>query len=220
MVKVLNLYAGIGGNRKLWQGVNVTAIELDPAIAKVYQDFYPDDTVIVGDAHKYLAEHYEEFDFIWSSPPCQSHSSTRQNLAVRFRGTPPVYPDMTLYQEIIFLQANADCFWVVENVKPYYTPLIAPSAVLQRHFFWANFHIELYPFPKDGLRHAQIDDLQKHNGIYIGDFRLPNKRQVLRNCVFPNLGLWVYTQFQRCLNNQSNVPEFRQLNLFDIRYCP
>lgn len=27
MIKVLNLYAGIGGNRKLWEGVEVTAVE-------------------------------------------------------------------------------------------------------------------------------------------------------------------------------------------------
>ena len=40
-MKVLNLYAGIGGNRKLWQDVDVTAVELNPQIAKIYQDFFP-----------------------------------------------------------------------------------------------------------------------------------------------------------------------------------
>ena len=29
-MKVLNLYCGIGGNRKLWEDVEVTAVELDP----------------------------------------------------------------------------------------------------------------------------------------------------------------------------------------------
>jgi len=74
-MKVLNLYAGIGGNRKLWEDVDVTAVELNPDIAKIYQDFFPNDKVIVADAHKYLLKHYKEFDFIWSSPPCQ----TREN---------------------------------------------------------------------------------------------------------------------------------------------
>ena len=73
-VRVLNLYAGVGGNRKLWQDVNVTAVELEPKIAAVYQRQHPNDTVIVGDAHAYLLEHWQEFDFIWSSPPCQTHS--------------------------------------------------------------------------------------------------------------------------------------------------
>lgn len=202
MKTVLNLYAGIGGNRKLWQGVNVTAVELDPAIASVYQDLYPDDTVIIGDAHTYLIEHYTDFDFIWSSPPCQSHSSIRQNLAVRFRGTPPMYPDMRLYQEIIFLQHNACCKWVAENVKPYYKPLIRPSAVLQRHLFWSNFPIDSFTFKKDRLRSAQIDDLQEHTGIKIDKYSVSNKRQILRNCVFPEIGQWVFQQAQMSRSDQ------------------
>lgn len=68
-MKVLNLYCGIGGNRKLWQNVEVTAVEFDEKIAAIYKDLYPNDTVIIGDAHQYLLEHYSEFDFIWASPP-------------------------------------------------------------------------------------------------------------------------------------------------------
>lgn len=33
VIRVLNLYAGIGGNRKLWEGVEVTAIEYKQEIA-------------------------------------------------------------------------------------------------------------------------------------------------------------------------------------------
>jgi DNA (cytosine-5)-methyltransferase 1 len=96
-MKVLNLYAGIGGNRKLWTDVDVTAVELNPQIAKIYQDFFPNDKVIVGDAHQYLLEHFKEFDFIWSSPPCQSHS--RLNLVnVSRKFHEPRFIDMTLYQ--------------------------------------------------------------------------------------------------------------------------
>ena len=75
MIKICNLYCGIGGNRKLWpDNVEVTAVELNPDIAAVYQDFFPQDKVIVGDAHQYLIDHFKEFDFIWSSPPCPTHS--------------------------------------------------------------------------------------------------------------------------------------------------
>jgi DNA (cytosine-5)-methyltransferase 1 len=84
-MKVLNLYAGIGGNRKLWKDVEITAIENDVQIAKIYQDFFPKDKVIVADAHEYLLKHFEEFDFIWSSPPCPSHSHIRKELAVEAR---------------------------------------------------------------------------------------------------------------------------------------
>jgi len=64
----LNLYAGIGGNRKLWTDCRVTAVEINPDIAGVYQQLYPDDKMIVGDAHQYLLENFHRFDFIWSCP--------------------------------------------------------------------------------------------------------------------------------------------------------
>lgn len=188
-MRILNLYAGIGGNRKLWgKEHEITAVEIDPNIAAIYQDLYPNDTVVIGDAHEYLLNHFKEFDFIWSSPPCQSHSSFRQNICVRFRGTPAVYPDMKLYQEILFLRANCDCKWVVENVKPYYTPLIKPTKDLQRHLFWANFEIPDASFEKDNIRTSQIPDLEKMYGFDLSNKKLSNKRQILRNCVKPELG--------------------------------
>ena len=58
-MKVGNLYAGIGGNRKLWpKECEVTAIENNKEIAKIYLDFFPNDKVIVIDAHQFLLEHY------------------------------------------------------------------------------------------------------------------------------------------------------------------
>jgi len=38
-MKIYNGYAGIGGNRKLWGPEHeITAVELNPDIAKIYQD--------------------------------------------------------------------------------------------------------------------------------------------------------------------------------------
>jgi DNA (cytosine-5)-methyltransferase 1 len=188
-MKILNLYSGIGGNRKLWGNEHeVTAVELDSNIAAVYQNLFPNDNVIVGDAHEYLKEHFNEFDFIWTSPPCQTHSSMRQNIAVRFHGSEPVYPDMKLYQEIIFLQYNFKGKWVVENVNPYYTPLIEPNVELDRHKFWCNFDIPKAKFVRPKLRSAQILELQEAYGYDLAEYKLPNKRQVLRNCVLPDVG--------------------------------
>ncbi len=46
-MKILNLYAGIGGNRAIWgNNHEITAVELDPEIAKAYLDRFPSDTVI------------------------------------------------------------------------------------------------------------------------------------------------------------------------------
>lgn len=187
-MKILNLYAGIGGNRKLWQGHEVTSVEYDPKIAAIYADLFPQDTLIIGDAHQYLLEHYSEFDFIWSSPPCQSHSSFRHNIQVRFRGTKPVYPDMSLYEEIVFLQHYASCLWVVENVVPYYEPMLNPQK-RNRHLYWANFDIPELTKQTDNIRGNQIPQLQELHGYDLSNYKLPNKRQVLRNCVAPITGL-------------------------------
>ncbi len=105
-MKILNAYCGIGGNRKLWEDVEVTAIELNPQIAAIYQDFFPNDKVIVADAHQYLLEHFKEFEFIWSSPPCPSHSRVRKSFVGKNLDgqNKPIYPDMKLYEEILLLQ--------------------------------------------------------------------------------------------------------------------
>ena len=102
-MKILNLYAGIGGNRKNWgEEHSITAVEYKPEIAKIYQDFFPNDKVLVEDAHEYLLKHFAEFDFIWSSPPCPTHS--RFNLLNEVQNKDIKYPDMKLYEEIIILK--------------------------------------------------------------------------------------------------------------------
>ena len=183
-MKILNLYAGIGGNRKEWGDEHdVTSVEYDEQIAAVYGDLFPNDTLVVGDAHQYLLEHHSEFDFIWSSPPCQSHSSFRYNIGVRYRGVQPVYPDMTLYEEIVFLQHHSEALWVVENVKPYYQPLIEAKQI-DRHLYWSNFDLPETAPKIEKLRSAQIPQLEELHGYDLSKYKLSNKRQVLRNCVF------------------------------------
>lgn len=140
-MKVLNLYACLGGNRLLWDNCEVTAVELDPELARLYQERFPNDTVIVADAHQYLLDHYKEFDFIWSSPPCPTHSRARYwNSSNYDNNTDAVYPDIKLYEEILFLEHYFKGKYVVENVIPYYEPLI-PAKKRGRHLFWTNFPI-------------------------------------------------------------------------------
>jgi DNA (cytosine-5)-methyltransferase 1 len=137
-MKILNLYACLGGNRYKWGDEHeIIAVELDEELAILYQERFPNDKVIVGDAHQYLLDHYKEFDFIWSSPPCPSHSRAR---FARRNTTTPEYPDMMLYQEIIFLDNWFDGKYCVENVIPYYQPLI-PGKKIGRHIYWTNFRL-------------------------------------------------------------------------------
>ena len=142
-MKVLNLYACLGGNRYKWNEVKndiqVTAIELDPEAARLYQERFPNDIVIVADAHQYLLDHYKEFDFIWSSPPCPSHSRARY-WGFGKNGKKPIFPDMKLYEEILFLQHHFYGKYVVENVIPYYEPLIKAQE-RDRHLYWSNFNL-------------------------------------------------------------------------------
>lgn len=194
-MKILNLYAGIGGNRKLWGETHqITAVEYDPKIATVYADLWPNDTVIIGDAHEYLRQHHTEYDFIWASPPCQTHSSFRYNIGVKYRGVEEKYPDMTLYEEIIFLQYHSQALWVVENVAPYYNggqPLI-PARKINRHLYWSNFDLPAtFETKTESLRSAQIPDLEALHGFDLSGYKLPNKRQVLRNVVDPSIGLQI-----------------------------
>ena len=149
-MKILNLYACLGGNRYKWDEVakekgieiEITAVELDEEAAKLYQERFPNDKVIIADAHQYLLDHYKKFDFIWSSPPCPTHSRARYwNSSNYDTNTNPVYPDMMLYQEILFLQHyNKHGKWIVENVIPYYEPLIHAQK-RGRRLYWSNFNL-------------------------------------------------------------------------------
>ncbi|MGD2090760.1 MAG: DNA cytosine methyltransferase [Candidatus Aminicenantes bacterium] len=190
-MKVLNLYAGIGGNRKLWKNVQVTAVEINPKIANIYQSFFPEDRVIVGDAHKYLLENFKDYDFIWSSPPCPTHSRIRNIAGVGRGQNKPVYPDMRLYQEIILLMqyARFEPKWVIENVKSYYDPLIRPFEC-ERHYFWSNFVINKANIPNDRI-HQDIIGSKPVYGFDVNSFDFPDKRLLLRNLVFPKLGKYV-----------------------------
>jgi DNA (cytosine-5)-methyltransferase 1 len=190
-MKILNLYSGIGGNRRLWSSKHdITSIEKNKKIASIYSDIFPSDRVIVTDAHQYLLENYKDYDFIWSSPPCQSHSILRLNSCVKKGVSKPIYPDMKLYEEILFLKyhTSENQKWVVENVKGYYKPLI-PAQTIQRHLFWSNFYIPKINLPPDKITEGTIMFWSLKFGFnlwYLGIGKL--KKYLLRNVVDPILG--------------------------------
>lgn len=197
-MKILNLYAGLGGNRKLWSDEHeITAVEAVPEIARVYKRLYSTDKIVTLDAHGWLLEHHAEAEFVWSSPPCQLN--TRM---VKFsRHKPKGYPDLRLYEEIIYLRAFSKALWVVENVVPYYEPLIEPTAQIGRHLFWSNFPISPmeHPVAPNNFinlcnlkgKQAMMDWLGIHypENIYYGKNHCP--AQILRNCCHPEVGLHI-----------------------------
>ena len=196
-MKILNLYAGIGGNRKLWSDEHeITAVEFDKDIAAIYKDLYPNDNVIVTDAHQYLLEHYKEFDFIWSSPPCQSHSIV--NHFLNAQGVIR-YPDMKLYEEILLLTYLYEGKFVIENVKSYYTPLVKPQ-ISGRHYFWANFnipnlsnHIEKQIGSFGPTKKGRTENTYLHKlGFNLDKYKYKDKNKLLKNCVNPKIGLAIF----------------------------
>lgn len=203
-MKVLNLFAGIGGNRFLWpKSWKITAVEENAKVAEQYQTYFPNDEVIVGDAHQYLLDNYQNFDMIWTSPPCPTHS--KMALYTRHKKK---YPDMMLYQEILFLRYVFKGIYVVENVKSYYEPLIPPEEV-GRHYFWTNIEpvsktYESPPTFKDSEGNSAFkaaNDKARNQyltwlgmphfekNIYLKGSHDPMK--IVRNCVHPTLGLHI-----------------------------
>lgn len=188
-MRILNLYAGIGGNRALWGDEHeITAVESVQAIADAYHTLWPNDTVVVADAHQYLLDHHTEFDLIWSSPPCPTHS--RFNTALYAQGYIR-YPDVTLYQEITFLKHFYKGKWIVENVEPYYTPWIQPKTVFDRHCFWSNFYIPRLPGKKTKIEYTEVPELSAALGIDVNFMKREYRRKVLRNAVHPDVGLHI-----------------------------
>lgn len=212
-IKALNLYACLGGNRLLWEGCDVTAVELDSELARMYQERFPNDKVIVADAHQYLLDNYKEFDFIWSSPPCPSHSRARYwNSSSYDTNTEPVYPDMKLYEEILFLQHYfRGGKYVVENVIPYYEPLI-PAKKRGRHLYWTNFNL---PNNLGDRRFAisqtknELKELCKFHNIDLSSYKGEQSLvKIARNLVDYEAGKTIYnTAIGILKSNNSNQKE-------------
>ena len=219
-MKVLNLYACLGGNRYKWnevkKDIEVTAVELDTELARLYQERFPNDKVIIADAHQYLLDHYKEFDFIWSSPPCPTHSRARYWSSSNYdTTTEAIYPDMKLYEEILFLQHYYRTGkYVVENVIPYYEPLIQAKK-RGRHLYWTNFNL---PTNLNDRRFAisqtknELNELCKFHEIELSSYKGEQSLvKIGRNLVDYEAGK---TIFETALGiiNRENIKQYELFN--------
>jgi len=158
-MKILNLYAGLGGNRKSWIDHEITAVEILPEIAEIYLKQYPEDQIIITDVLNFVRhDDLDQYDFIWASPPCVTHSC-----ATSFHSR--YVPDLqSIHGLRIFFdyQLKGKTKYCIENVQPFYQLPVEfkPTVKIHRHCFWANFVI---PSPVRVIADERIHyDMTKH----------------------------------------------------------
>jgi len=124
-----------------------------------------------------------------------------------------MYPDMKLYQEIIFLENWFKGKWVVENVIPYYQPLIHGKKI-GRHIYWSNFNLPNSLNERNaGFMESkdEVKKLEKFHDIdlssYKGDQR---KDKIARNLVDYEVGKRIFEIVCGIFNN----PKSKQRSLF------
>lgn len=188
-MKILNLYAGIGGNRKLWSEHSVLAVEIDPIIAKCYQDNFPGDELVIEDAIQFVEENdLSRFDVIWASPPCLTHS--QWNMV-----NGPKIPRVTdIYGLILFFNHTRRDPWVIENVNPWYKTLIPMNFQVGRHYFWSNYPMPSKRFGPSKINYRSFRQLSKEYDLdvkRIEKLTQLRRRQIVRNCVHPEIGKYI-----------------------------
>lgn len=221
-VKILNLYASLGGNAYKWnrEEVEVTAVELDKELCKLYKKRFPKDKVICSDAHAFLLElaqnnNINEFDFIWSSPPCPSHSRARR----ANKKAKVIYPDLKLYEEVILLQHNYKGLYCIENVIPYYNkckPLLNAHK-RGRHIYFTNFTLpeilsnrkraKIGDNSKDEIKNlVKFHEIEEEYKAYKGKQR---KDKIARNLVDFEAGLTILESALKEMKIKEEIKNFK-----------
>jgi len=210
-VRVLDLYAGLGGTdkgiRKVAAEKNIKldyyAIEIDPAVCQAHKKNHLESNVICADVKDWL-DKVTDFDFVWASPPCQTHSiNNYSNKAIGYK-TKPV--DWSLWHVIDILQRAETIPFVVENVKIWYNEPFKHNFKLDRHYFWTNLQLVPFDYHKKPAKewcHISVKDWQEYHQLEpatTGD-----KRQQLRNCVHWSIAAGIFEQF---LEPRSPILEF------------
>ncbi len=196
-ISILDLFAGVGGTARGIQSFLIekqipftyVAIDSDLETCKAHVINNPLSQVICSDALYFLKKYYSYFDFIWASPPCQTHS--RLNFLKKWHST----PDDTLWKTISFLK-SINISFVVENVRPYYEPLIKPTIIIDRHCFWSDIPLVFFDVPKKPkpFNFMELKDWETYHGLKSVNKTYMEKRQSLRNVVNPLLARGVFKQ--------------------------
>ena len=217
-MRILDLFAGVGGTSKgihraaAEQNVKLeyVAIDYDPSVLYAHQKFCPEDFTILRNAWNY---DFSGYDFIWASPPCQSHSVLNYTLR-RYD------PDMRLY-ELIKKLRNSGKDFIVENVHPYYQPPIPWNFEVNRHVFWSNLPIPSFRVveKRKAFGELGVTDLLDYHGVdksVLSHVRgAQRRRQLLRNMVNPEISRRIFQEYLDILEGagQRTIIEFESVNV-------
>lgn len=199
-MNILNLFAGIGGNRTLWGNRHrITSVEFNQQIAYIYHERFPMDTIIIGDAYEYFLKNFDKFDFVWASPPCITHTLlVISNVGQKYKGKniSIKLPDLRLYSLILFCQKFFRVYFVIENVKGYYTPLIRPNSEVGRHYIWSNVYIPQLKHGEKEIFHTLKESCKVKSIDYewLIKQKCKDKLKIAHNCVNPQIGKYILNQ--------------------------
>lgn len=187
-IKFLNTFAGVGGNTELLDRdkFEVTHIELYSKPTRYLEENFPNDIVLRKNAWRYIPENFRDYDIVWASPSCKTHSRARVfQLSDRYVNGNFELPDERLWMLIKWLKVfGSRMIWIVENVIPFYTSIEIPTALVGRHLVWSNKRIGDKSFEADQIIYKQKgsfdrDRMNPEIGKYIIEQAINDKQTSL-----------------------------------------
>jgi len=130
-LKLLDLYCCGGGAGHGYElaGLDVTGVDIEPQPKHRGK-------VVVADAIEYLREHYQEYDAIHASPPCQQYSTS----SMQFRLNGKEYPDLISITREELIKTGKP--YIIENVPN--SPLINPIQLCGSMFGMRTYRHRLF----------------------------------------------------------------------------
>jgi len=147
VIRILDLFCGLGGVARGFQRYLIEheiefeyhAVDNNPQILRAHKFLNPYSKTFYRDAWSFTDEELLSYDFVWASPPCETHSTLMCYYNRNSKKWKP--PDMRLWELISHLFKLGVPF-VVENVRPYYGFPILPTARAGRHYLWSNLALK------------------------------------------------------------------------------
>lgn len=113
---------------------------------------------------------------------------------------------MSLYQEIIFLNTYCHGKYCVENVIPYYPPLI-PAKQRGRHLYWTNFNLPNVLSERKVKVGSGIDEVKKlceFHQIDVSEYKGEQRKdKIARNLVDYEAGRTIFETAMGIIKNRN-----------------